>query len=106
MQRHEVTNTWFAKDWSRMVTWKPAGAAWAPPWDPSRKLDVLDYWLVPKRWNNTVMDCQSSPMANAWSDHCPLILKTKVKLAKMAESIQRKAKYRKTEGHERLTFAR
>ena len=39
------------------------------------KYETLYYILIPNRWNNAVLDCESDAKANINSDHDPLVAK-------------------------------
>ena len=84
----KVMNTWFKKPPARKVTYMSPGVERLPapgqPWDPLDYAE-LDLCLVPDRWKGMVKDVESVTWASLNTDHFPLEVTVKLRLAAKAK---------------------
>ena len=77
-----VTNTWFEKPISKLVTYRnPTSLTFEPPYN-TNKFGQLDFILVNQRWRNSFHNVETSLPQAITSDHKVLMAHIKTKLAK------------------------
>ena len=77
-----VTNTWFEKPISKLVTYRnPTSLTFEPPYN-TNKFGQLDFILVNQRWRNSFHNVETSLPQAITSDHKVLMAHMKTKLAK------------------------
>ena len=83
-QNHDyvVTNTWFEKPMSKLITYRnPTSHTFEPPYN-TNKFGQLDFILVNQRWRNSFHNVESSLPQAITSDHKILMAQMKTRLAK------------------------
>ncbi|GFO22539.1 craniofacial development protein 2-like protein [Plakobranchus ocellatus] len=68
-----VGNTWFQQPPRRKWTWKSPG-------DETR--NQIDYMMISKRYRNALLLAKTYPSADCYSEHVPVVGKSKLKLKK------------------------
>ena len=81
-----LTNTFFRKQPEHLITYRMDKTARTEPPFVKPRIDVVDYIMVHKRWQNNVKHVYSDIVSGIDSDHYPAIAEIRIKL---------KANYRK-----------
>jgi len=89
-------NTWFQKPNHELITYRTASRAFfEPPFD-FEHFGQYDYVLVKRPWRNTITDINALTRSPFESDHKPLVMSCRTKLAKKEKPTMEKTKrYRK-----------
>ena len=60
--KYKLMNTFFVKPDEKLVTYREKGKGLGPPWTRGR-YEQLDFIIVPRMWQNSVLDVESDSSA-------------------------------------------
>ena len=90
-----LANTFHEKPDSKLATYREKETLLGEEFRRG-KYEQIDFILVPKRWNNTVLNTESDTLANVTSDHYPVRASIRIKLkAAPSKSPVRRQRYDK-----------
>ena len=69
-------NTQFQKSDEKLATHRMPTHQTTPYKRPH--FEMIDYWITPNRWKNTVSNIETEPKANITTDHLPMKIKIKI----------------------------